>query len=757
MTGSLSDLVVVEAGTGWPISLAGRMFAELGATVVKLEPPEGDALRHAGPIHADGLSYAWHTTCAGKRSVVIDPQSDTDLRFLRDLVPASDIVLSDGVSFDVSPPRSPSYGHLIFAYLTPFGMEPPTNWQSGCEGVLQAAAGIMSTTGLPGGPPVRTGAGLGDAVGAYYSVSAILAALLHRDSTGHGQTVDIAFNDCLITFLLLWLPKFFLTGEAPQRQGNRHLSSIPWNAYATVDGWVMLCTSTDAQWLRLCDLMERGDLKGGVHDTLRGRLDDAAFVDGLVAKWVVKFTTAQISEILNRAGIPVGPIMSVAEMLADPHTLARGIVAEIPDHVGGTVRIAGPLCKMSDTPGKLSHCGPKLNVDRGFVDSALPTWLACTKRGLIANAPSLDQIRVAESGVFGAGPFATKLMAELGMQVVKLEAPEGDGMRHYHPQVNGTAYPFHLYNANKHSLCVDLKKPEDVARTRALLAKTDVYLENLGPGVVDRLGLGYEDVRDVNPRLVYCSVSGFGKTGPYAGNRAYDTVIQAMSGIMSVTGFEGPVKIGVSAADLLGPTFACASILAALHYRNRGGAGQRIDVSMHDVCSATTQALWPLVWRDGAVPRIGNAHPFYAPYGTYSAQDGEIFVGVETDEQWRSLARLLKLSSSLGILDGDARVRERSLIDEALSSWIVRHSAFSAVNSLQASGVPAASICGIAAVVAAKRTSERGMFVQIQDEHGTPLTFTGSPFKMTLTPGRVVQPAPALDDMAAQAAARTNN
>jgi crotonobetainyl-CoA:carnitine CoA-transferase CaiB-like acyl-CoA transferase len=210
-------------------------------------------------------------------------------------------------------------------------------------------------------------------------------------------------------------------------------------------------------------------------------------------------------------------------------------------------------------------------------------------------------------GVFGAGPFATKLMAELAMQVIKLEAPEGDGMRHYHPQVNGTAYPFHLYNANRHSLCVDLKKPEDVARARAVLAKADVYLENLGPGVVDRLGLGYKDVRNVNPGLVYCSVSGFGKTGPYSGNRAYDTVIQAMSGMMSVTGLEGPLKIGVSTADLLGPTFACASVLAALHHRNRGGAGQRIDVSMHDVCSATTQALWPLVW--GAERRRGWEMP----------------------------------------------------------------------------------------------------------------------------------------------------
>jgi crotonobetainyl-CoA:carnitine CoA-transferase CaiB-like acyl-CoA transferase len=752
MAQCLDDLLVIEAGSGWPIALAGRVLAELGATVVKIEPSAGDALRRAGPVHDDGTSHAWHSACAGKRSFAPNLQDGGDRETLQQLLATADIVLTDETSFDLPATGWRDRHDVILAQLTPFGASPPTTWRRGCEGVMQAAAGIIATTGFPDGAAVRAGCGLSDHVGAFYATAAILAALLHRDHSGEGQQIDIASQDALVTLLLLWLPKFFLTGQAPKRQGNRHLSSVPWNAYATADGWVMLCTSTDAQWLRLCDLMDRPDLKGGRYDKLRERMNDVDYVDGLVATWVKDQSTDALIKELHAIGVPAGRIFTIAEMLNDPHARARAIVTEVADHAGGRVKIAGPLCKMSDTPGVIAACGPALDADRSFIARCIAERRGRPSGDTVMRAPALSEITVVESGVFGAGPFATKLMAELGMTVIKLESPEGDGMRHYQPQLNGTAYPFHLYNANKRSISLNLKSPRDMARARDLLANADVYLENLAPGAIDRLGLGYREVATLNPRLVYCSVSGFGRTGPYANDRAYDTVIQAMSGIMSVTGEHAPTKIGVSAADLLGPIFACIPIFAALHHRNRGGTGQHLDVAMLDVCAATTQSLWPLAYGGNGVGPLENGHPFYAPYGSYPVRDGEVFIGIEDDQQWAALSALIGLGDDPAFGEAQGRLAQRATIDAAVSDWTRDRTAADVTESCQAAGIPAAPVRSIEAVMTDPRTAERGMLVHLRDASGSPLTLTGSPFRMSRTPGRVLRPGPALNDFVMQAA-----
>ncbi|CAH1387510.1 CaiB/BaiF CoA transferase family protein [Candidatus Nitrotoga sp. M5] len=749
MNQCIDDLTIVEAGGGWPIALAGRVLAELGATVIKLETPKGDSLRHVGPIHSDGQSYVWHSVSAGKRSIALDLDHESERNLARQLIDMADVVLTDGEQFELGGDAWRAREDLIYVTLTPFGTMPPTVWKHGCEGVIQAAAGIIATTGFPGDSPVRAGCGLADHVAAFYTVTAILAALLHRDHSGRGQQIDMASYDCLITLLLLWLPKYFMTGSAPSRQGNRHLSSVPWNNYRTLDSWIMICTSTDAQWLRLCDLMGRSDLKGGRLDSLPERMNNVDFVDELVAKWVKTQTTSNVVEKLHAIGVPTGPILTVTEMLKDPHAKARGIVAEVPDNAGGHVPVAGPLCKMSETPGIIVGCGPVLDADRAFITERMLEHKSAGQ-GKSLNARSLFEMTIVESGVFGAGPFATKLMAELGMNVIKIESPDGDGMRHYQPQLDGTAYPFHLYNANKRSIVLDLKLKSGLKLARELIDDADVYLENLGPGVIERLGLGYERFKKSNLSLVYCSVSGFGRTGPYSGNRAYDTVIQAMSGMMGATGDDLPTKIGVSAADLLGPIFACIPIFAALHHRNRGGSGQLIDVSMYDVCASATQSLWPKIWQGGDVQRMGNQHQFYVPYGCYPTRTGDVFIGVEDDRQWMSLSKLLNVRDNLKWANASGRLLERDIVNSHVAEWTKSQAASSVAKKCQGAGIPASPVRTIEETMTNQRTVERDMLVNVHGLNNGELLLTGSPFKMSRTPGRILRGGPAFNDIATQ-------
>ena len=749
MAGALDDLVVVESGPGWPIAMCGRLLAELGATVIKIEPPEGDPLRRDPPLHADGIGHRFHIAAAGKRSLAIDPGSASDRARVRRLAGVADIVLT-GHPEDAPQELEGAADRddAIVCRLTPLGLEPAPPWRAGIDGVMQGVAGIMATTGFADEEQRRAGSNLADGVAALYAAIGILAALHHRDVTGAGQSLDLAVRDCVMTYLLLWLPRYFMTGKAPERQGNRHLSSVPWNSYPTRDGWIMVCTSTDDQWYRMCELLERPDLgRGSRFELLTGRMPEADFIDRLVARWTRDRTAAEAIEILEERGIPAGAIRTLGEVLRNPHSAARRVAIEIPDHEGGTVLTAGPLAKMSLTPGTIDRCAPRLDQDRSDIDALLPQWegrgRARPQEPTLAGA--LGDVTVVESGVFGAGPFAGKLLAELGARVVKLESPTGDGMRHYQPRYGATSYPFHLYNAGKASLAADLKS--DSGRDEALraLERADVYIENLGPGVVDRLGLGHADLRARNPGLVYCSVSGYGRSGPYAGRRAYDTVIQGESGIMSLTGGAGrPTKIGVSAADLLGPTFACVAILAALHYRSRHGAGQVVDASMFDVCVWTTQTMWP-----EAAVRDGSAAPdrsdLRRPGGIYPAADGTVSIGVETDAQRRDLAALVGFEPAAG-RPADPSIEPGSRLDRAAAAWTRSRPVATVVRLCQGVGVPAGRVCSIAEVMTDPRTAEREMLVRTRDADGQPLILTGSPFKLSRTPGRIAARGPLLDE-----------
>ena len=433
MAGALDDLVVIEAGTGWPVALCGRLLAELGATVVKLEPPEGDAMRYDHPLHADGLSHRFHIAAAGKRSLAVDLESPDSCARLRRLAGVADIVLAEHP--DDLLPGLESVGQrqdAIICHLTPFGVEPAFPWRAGIDSVMQGVSGIMATTGFPDDEPYGAGSNLADGISAFYAAIGILAAVHHRDVTGIGQSLDLAVRDCVMTYLLLWLPSYFMSGKAPERQGNRHLSSVPWNSYRTRDGWVMICTSTDDQWYRMCELLERPDLgRGSRFELLTGRMREADFIDGLMSRWTAVRTATEAIETLEDRGIPAGSIRTLAEVLRDPHAAARQLTVEIPDHDGGTVLTAGPLAKMSLTPGKIDRCAPKLDQDRTEIDGLLQQWERRQRTAPTSQAmtSALGDITVVESGVFGAGPFAGKLLAELGARVIKLESPIGDGMR----------------------------------------------------------------------------------------------------------------------------------------------------------------------------------------------------------------------------------------------------------------------------------------------------------------------------------------
>jgi crotonobetainyl-CoA:carnitine CoA-transferase CaiB-like acyl-CoA transferase len=261
-------------------------------------------------------------------------------------------------------------------------------------------------------------------------------------------------------------------------------------------------------------------------------------------------------------------------------------------------------------------------------------------------AKALDGIRVLDLTRMYGGPFCTMHMAELGAEVIKVEIPQaGDGVRNLAPQTEGQeSYPFIILNRGKQGITLNLNSEEGRNICKDLAARSDILIENFTPGVMEKLGLGYEQLKPRNPGLIYASISGFGQTGPSKSLVAFDTIIQAMGGLIGVNGHPDspPTKVSIAIADFLGGIYALIAILAALQYRVNTNQGQRIDISMQDCIWAITAIQYlPLLIMTGQTPRLGNRMIEVTPFNVYPARDGYIVIAIVTVGQWERLLEVI--------------------------------------------------------------------------------------------------------------------
>lgn len=325
-----------------------------------------------------------------------------------------------------------------------------------------------------------------------------------------------------------------------------------------------------------------------------------------------------------------------------------------------------------------------------------------------------------------SGPFCTMMLRDLGARVMKVEQPgAGDEARHFLPLgPDGESAYFAAFNRGKESIALDLKLVSDRAVFERLLARADVLVENYRPGVLERLGYGYERLQQAHPRLVLASISGFGQTGPYRDRAAYDVVVQAMSGMMSITGHAGgpPTRAGASIGDLSAALFACNGIQAALLQRSRTGRGAHVDVSMFEAQIAMLEGAIPHLWCTGTSPGpLGTRHPGAAPFDAFRAADGHLVIAAGSDHLFASLAAVLERP---GLLQ-DARFAQRKLrvanqaalkaeIEAALAAAPVAHW----LARLDAAGVPAGPLNDIAAMMADPQVASRGVLPDIEGGGG---------------------------------------
>nr|WP_295826245.1 CaiB/BaiF CoA-transferase family protein [uncultured Azospirillum sp.] len=367
----------------------------------------------------------------------------------------------------------------------------------------------------------------------------------------------------------------------------------------------------------------------------------------------------------------------------------------------------------------------------------------------------LAGIKVVELAHIMAGPVCGLMLADMGADVVKVEKIPGgdDSRRMVPPTINDESAAYMAMNRNKRGIALDLKTDEGKQVLRRLIAGADVVIENYRRGTMEKLGFGYEAMRAINPGIVFCEISGFGRSGPLADHGGFDLIAQGMSGLMSITG-EGPgrppVKVGAPVTDITAGLLGAMGVMAALVERQRTGEGQRVDTSLFEAGIIHTYWQSAIRFATGISPGpMGSAHPLNGPYQAFPTADGWINIGAANQTNWLRLTEALdarSLQDDPRFADNPGRMRHLAELDELLSATLRRRTTADWLAVLEAAGVPAGPVLSIADMHEHPHTLARDMVVEVEHSRAGPVKTLGLPIKFSRTPGGVRGPAPAFGE-----------
>ncbi|MDR3565025.1 MAG: CoA transferase [Negativicutes bacterium] len=350
-----------------------------------------------------------------------------------------------------------------------------------------------------------------------------------------------------------------------------------------------------------------------------------------------------------------------------------------------------------------------------------------------------------------AGPYAAMMLSDFGANVIKLEAPKGgDDSRAFGPFIGKESVYFMSLNRGKRSMTLNLKEEKAQELFKAMVEKADVVLENYRPGTMEKFGLGYEELKKINPKLIYTACSGFGHTGPYSERPAYDVIVQGMGGIMSITGQENgePTRVGASVGDITAGLFAAFGTMTALYNREVTGIGQKVDVSMLDCQVAILENAIARYVSSGVVPKpIGNRHPSITPFEAFKAKDGYVIIAVGNDRLWATFCNLIgkpEMITDERFVSNPKRTENQKSLKAILDTVFPNKTVDEWLEILEKAGIPNGPINTIDRVVNDVQVKSRDMIIETDHPIAGKVKMPGIPIKMSETPGSVESPAPLL-------------
>lgn len=733
MTASALEGVLVLDLTGNVAGgFAGKLLADLGADVVMLETPAGSALRQHVLFSHLG---------AGKRSVVAprDGADDTAEAWLA----AADVVLTAGSSPWHARAAGGGHQRSVVVELSPFGRSGPCHdWQSS-DLTTWAMGGYLAFTGAPDREPIQVPGRQAQLHAGAHAAFAALVGLHERGRSGLGQHVEVSDLESVLTAHAWLVSSWAACGMVLPRQ--------PGDLIRARDGWVYVMRIVPKDELFV--MIDRPDLADEqlTVDIPTWHANIPRIFDA-VAAWAKDKTVAEIVELGQLLRVAVTPVMDGPGVLADEQLASR----DWWEHEGG-VAYPGQPYHLSATPSRRRRPAPALGADSAM---PIPAGAASTVPATTAEASGpLTGLRVVEVTTNWAGPVAGRFLADLGADSIKVEwatrpatralfwaGPFQDLQRQPHHR----AMYFNEMNRNKRGVCIDLAKPDGRAAFLDLVRTADVVIENNSARVMPNFGLGYDDLRAVNPAIIMVSMSGYGATGPHRDWVAYGANIETTSSLTSITGYpDGQLsRTTLFYADPVSGTYAAIAVMAALRHRDRTGEGQWIDVALNE-CGVTfcAEALVELQRTGVARGPMANRDHDVAPQGVYRCigTDNWVAITVRSADEWRHTASLMgrpDLADDASLAELSARHARHDELDAAISAWTAGREQYEVAHALQAIGVPAAPVLANWQILADPHIHHREMYATTVHPVVGAYPTTTWPWRFDRTPARLTRPAP---------------
>ncbi|MGE0540581.1 MAG: CaiB/BaiF CoA transferase family protein [Dehalococcoidia bacterium] len=751
-----------------------KLLAQLGADVIKVEPPCGDPGRWLKPFkdnvpHPE-RSGAFLYLNTGKRSVILDLQDPTERNTLLELAEDADILVESlapgtmselGLGLNALHARNP---RLIVTSITGFGQTGPYCDYQAADILGFATGGLMSIIGFPDDPPLKFGGNPASYMAGLAGFTGSLAALRHAEATGEGQQVDVSLQEAVTSSHFQALAQFDYLGTVSQR--NRAMMVFP-----CADGFVG-CAIQPHHWQRFVELLNIPELHGLGSGSVLERQQNAELIEALILPWMLERTKAEIYRLGQEAGLPFSYFATVEDLFASPQYQARGFFSAIDHPEVGTVRYPGIPYNMPGVP-KVERRAPMLGEHTAEVLSDLERRRGCDNERSLPPSQlhttddrlPLRGVRVLDLGMFQSAPYCGRLLGDMGAEVIKVESRrrpdplrvQGRGL---FPGGEPGEHPWNRSgmindrNRSKLGLTLDLTTEAGRQQFCDLVKISDVVIENFSSRVMSGFGLDYPALSALNPGIVMMSIGSQGRDGPEKDYVSYGTTLEQTGGLISISGFpdNAPGFSGVAYPDSLAGLFCAGLVIAALRQRSGCGRGTHIDVSQREL---TTTIIGEAVMEytlNGSLPGPdGNRDANWAPQGAYrcAGDDRWVAIAVTTDDQWRSLCRVIghsELAEDQRFATAADRRHHHDELDARITSWTIERDHYDVMHALQAVGVPAAPVLAIDELFADPHLAARGFWEQTVDTEAGCHRYPSRPWKLSHTPLVTRRPAPLLGE-----------
>ncbi len=758
---ALAGITVLELAESAAGEYCGKLLSDFGADVIKLEKPgAGSPTRHLGPFAPHGEDpersglFAYLNT--NKSSLELDLETEDGRATLHRLLAGVDAVIDDHpagwlqeLGVDMSSCTA-SHPRLVLCSITAFGATPPQDRRHAEDlNVFHSSGwGYHTPSGADERMPPLKGAGrfLPSYESALDAALCVVAALYEREESGLGRVIDISRQEVLASRIDYVLAQM-VAGDMPVGTGRTAFDLAgPAGIYPCRDGYAYIWMSAPAHWEALGRLLGSPDWMASFPGNWLEREctpERVAQCRHHLGSWLLTQDKHEAAAAAQELGLTLVAVNDARDLQASPQYAFRGYFKEVDHPRQGPALYPTVPYKLSVTPARIETPAPLLGQhDAQKLAQLLAAAGSAGKTGQSAaqaGGGPLRGVRVVELTKVWAGPYVGKLLAYLGAEVIRVES-EGslDVTRFFGVDDINNAPGFQAVNTQKLSVQINMKSEQGIALLLDLIGKSDIVVENLRPGAIDRLGLGYERVREVNPGIVYVSMGMYGNDGPLSYQTGYAPCFVALGGLSSLVGYQGqpPSGMNVRYADSTFGTMAAHAALVALFHCRRTGQGQFIDVSAVESMSSMIGDTLMDFTLNGVVSGCdGNRHPDMAPHGVYPCSGGEwISIAVSSDAAWRALATcmgkptLADHPSHASLADRKAHETE---LDALLAQWTAGHSAAELVTTLQRAGVAAARSQSSLDLISDPHLWERGFYCEVSYRDGQSRTTTGPSWKMT--------------------------